>query len=139
MMKSSALSSLVLVTTLGLGGVACDRNAPRTDQPAAGPARDTPGTASDAAREAGRDTAGAVGTAGSKAAGAAETVDVKSALMLDDGVDASGINVDTDGVGKVVVLKGTVTSAAQRERAEQIAKREAPGYRVENQLMVRAK
>ena len=64
---------------------------------------------------------------------------VRVAEVLDDGVDASGINVDTDGVGKVVVLKGTVTSAAQRERAEQIAKREAPGYRVENQLMVRAK
>jgi osmotically-inducible protein OsmY len=59
--------------------------------------------------------------------------------MRDDGVDASDINVDTDGVKKVVVLKGSVTTAAQKNRAEQIATREAVGYRVDNQLVVRAR
>ena len=59
--------------------------------------------------------------------------------MRDDGVDASSINVDTDGVKKVVVLKGTVTTAAQRTRAEQIASREAKGYSIDNQLVVRAR
>jgi osmotically-inducible protein OsmY len=47
--------------------------------------------------------------------------------------------VDTDGVKKVVVLKGSVPSAAQKNRAEQIAVREAKGYRVDNQLVVRAR
>lgn len=102
-------------------------------------AREAGREARDEAREAGRDTGRAVGTAGSAAAGAVETVDVKSALMLDDGIDASSINVDTDGNRKLVVLKGTVRSAAEKTRAEQIAKREAEGYRVDNQLVVRAR
>lgn len=66
-------------------------------------------------------------------------MDVKAALMRDDGVDASDINVDTDGARKVVVLKGSVTTDAQRTRAAQIAEREAAGYRVDNQLIVRAR
>jgi hypothetical protein len=137
----------MLAGALTVGLAACDRDASRTP-PAAEPSRETPGTATpgatrepaaDPAREAARDAGGAVGTAGRAAAGATETVDVKAALMLDDGVDADDINVDTDGVKKVVVLKGSVPSAAQKNRAEQIAVREAKGYRVDNQLVVRAR
>jgi osmotically-inducible protein OsmY len=57
--------------------------------------------------------------------------------MNDDAVDASDINVDTNSQTKVVTLKGFVRSAEHRARAEAIAKREATGYRVNNQLTVR--
>jgi BON domain len=140
-MKYSALPSLMLAGALAVGLAACDRDATRTSPPPADDrSRETPGTATPGAtREPARDASGAVGTAGQTAAGATETVDVKAALMLDDGVDASDVNVDTDGVKKVVVLKGSVPSAAQKNRAEQIAVREAKGYRVDNQLVVRAR
>lgn len=143
-MKYSALPSLLLAGTLAVSVAACDREprrtAPPANDPSAPPAAREPGPdAAERARETGRDAGAAVGTAGQVAAGAAETFDVKAALMRDDGVDASSINVDTDGVKKVVVLKGTVTTAAQRTRAEQIASREAKGYSIDNQLVVRAR
>jgi hypothetical protein len=156
-MKYSALPSLMLAGALAVGLAACDRDASRTPPPADDRSRETPGTATPGTATPGTATpgtatpgtatpgatrepaSGAVGTAGKTAAGATETIDVKAALMLDDGVDASDVNVDTDGVKKVVVLKGSVPSAAQKNRAEQIAVREAKGYRVDNQLVVRAR
>jgi osmotically-inducible protein OsmY len=54
-------------------------------------------------------------------------------------VDASDINVDTFAATKTVVLKGTVPTEAQKAAAERIAVREAVGYKVNNQLTVRAR
>ena len=68
--------------------------------------------------------------------GAAETFDVKAALINDGRVTAANIDVDTNGETKTVYLKGTVPSAEQRGWAEQIARQEAKGYRVVNQLVV---
>jgi osmotically-inducible protein OsmY len=76
---------------------------------------------------------------GDRASAATETADVKLAISMDKTVDASNINVDTDAATKIVTLKGTVTSAEQRARAEAIAVREATGYRVVNQLVVKRK
>ena len=67
-----------------------------------------------------------------------ETATIKTALAADDVVDADEVNVDTNGETKVVTLKGTVRTTAQRECAEAIAKREAEGYRIDNQLVVRS-
>jgi len=97
--------------------------------------------------EAGRDSKDAVGTAGNKVGDAAssagratdaavQTMEVKSALMADKRVDASDINVDTDGATKTVTLKGHVPSASQKSIAERIARDKAEGYRVKNDLMV---
>ena len=80
-------------------------------------------------KEAARDATGAV-----KAA--VETIDVKSALMADRTVDASHINVDTLHETKTVLLKGSVKTATQRDEAARIAAAEAPGYRIDNQLLV---
>ena len=71
-----------------------------------------------------------------KTAAATNTVDVKSALIADGRVDASGINVDTNSSTKTVVLKGTVPSAEQKATAEAIANDKAEGYRIVNQLTV---
>jgi osmotically-inducible protein OsmY len=76
---------------------------------------------------------------GDRAAAATETADVKLAISMDKTVDASDINVDTDAATKVVTLKGTVASAEQRARAEAIAVREATGFRVVNDLVVKRK
>jgi len=100
---------------------------------AADRAEDKAQTASEKAaaesKDAARDTTGAL-----KAA--VETIDVKSALMADRTVDASHINVDTIHETKTVVLKGSVKTATQRDEAARIAAAEAPGYRIDNQLMV---
>src|SRR5262249_11806961 len=68
--------------------------------------------------------------------GAAQTMQIKTALIADKTVDASGINVATDGTAKTVTLKGHVPTAAQKMTAERIAGEKAPGYRIVNQLMV---
>jgi len=68
-----------------------------------------------------------------------QTVDVKTALMADKGVDASHIDVDTDASTKTVTLKGSVPSQAQKVKADQIAHDYAAGYRIVNQLTVSGK
>jgi osmotically-inducible protein OsmY len=68
--------------------------------------------------------------------GAAETVDVKTAIIADKTIDSGAIDVDTYQDKKVVVLRGTVPTEAQKQRAEQIAKDNAKGYTVENRLVV---
>lgn len=73
---------------------------------------------------------------GEKVSEGAKTGDVKSALIAADDVDTSAINVDTYAERKTVVLRGSVPTAAMKERAEAIAKRESPGYTVDNQLAV---
>ena len=73
-----------------------------------------------------------------KTAAASNTVDVKSALIADGRVDASGVNVDTNAETKTVVLKGSVPTAEQKSTAEAIARDKAEGYRIVNQLTVAA-
>ena len=68
--------------------------------------------------------------------GAAETVDVKTALMHADDLDTGAIDVDTYADKKVVVLRGSVPTQAQKTRAEAIAKDHAKGYTIDNQLAV---
>ena len=77
--------------------------------------------------------------AGDRASAATETADVKLAISMDKTVDASDINVDTDAATKIVTLKGTVASAEQKARAEAIAVREATGFKVVNELVVKRK
>lgn len=81
----------------------------------------------------------AVGTAGRAVDAAAETVDIKAALIAERGLDSSNINVDTDRTTKMVMLKGSVPTDAQKSLAETIARREAAGYQVTNQLTVIAR
>jgi osmotically-inducible protein OsmY len=68
--------------------------------------------------------------------GGLETVDVKSAIVADKNIDSGAIDVDTYQDKKLVVLRGSVPSEAQKARAEQIARENAKGYTVENRLAV---
>ena len=103
----------ILLTALGLGAQAC--------------ANTVQGVKQDTERAA------------ENTAAAAETFDVKAALIADGRVDASGINVDTSASTKTVVLKGSVPTAEQKATAEAIAREQAKGYTISNQLTVVAK
>lgn len=74
-----------------------------------------------------------------KAAAGVETMDIKAALIADGRVDAANINVDTVASTKTVVLKGSVPSAEQKATAETIAREQAKGYTITNQLVVAQK
>jgi hyperosmotically inducible protein len=64
------------------------------------------------------------------------TAQVKSALMADRAVDASNIDVDTDGSRRIVTLRGSVKTAAQKTAAERIARDKAEGFKIVNELTI---
>ena len=68
--------------------------------------------------------------------GGIETVDVKSALIADKTIDSGAIDVDTYQDKKVVVLRGSVPTEAQKQKAAMIAKDHAKSYTIDNQLAV---
>ena len=62
--------------------------------------------------------------------------DVKAALLADKTVDASHIDIDTDKNAKILYLRGTVPTAAQKTTAGRIARDKADGFIVRNELTV---
>ena len=68
--------------------------------------------------------------------GGIETVDVKTAIIADKTIDAGAIDVDTYQDKKVVVLRGSVPTEAQKQKAGMIAKDNASSYTIDNQLAV---
>jgi osmotically-inducible protein OsmY len=134
------LLALTAALSLGMAGIACDNTARGVEQDtaeAADDARDATAAARAEADDEADDARRTAREAGSAIDAAGETLDVKAALMVDDLVDASGINVDTFHETKTVVLKGSVPSEAQKTAAGRIAQREAEGYKIDNQLTVR--
>jgi hyperosmotically inducible protein len=130
---------LAIALMSGLALAACSNTAAGAKEDAernADKAAAAAADAKDATRDASAEAKDAAANAGGAVAAAIETIDVKSALMADRTVDASHINVDTFHETKTVVLKGSVKTATQRDEAARIAAAEAPGYRVDNQLLV---
>lgn len=68
--------------------------------------------------------------------GGLETVDVKTAIIADKTIDSGAIDVDTYQDKKLVVLRGSVPTAEQKAKAEQIARDHAKGYTIDNRLVV---
>jgi osmotically-inducible protein OsmY len=134
---------------LAFANVACDNTARGVKDDAAAAKEEAKDEAkdakeaTDAAKAKAKDEAAdAKRTAGGAAASidaATETIDVKAALMADSTVDASDINVDTFRETKTVVLKGSVPTSAQKSEAGRIAAREAEGYKIDNQLVIKPK
>ena len=85
--------------------------------------------------EVGAKTAEAANRAGDVLSDGALTAKIKSKMTLDDLVKARTIDVST--TNKVVTLDGTVSSAAERDRAVQLAKETAGVARVVDKLSVR--
>ena len=147
----NGLLALTATFAFALAGVACDNTREGAQRDAAeatdsardskdaaeAEARDEAAEARAEGREAKDDARRTAGDAGAAVDAAGETIDVKTALMADDLVDADDINVDTFHETKTVVLKGSVPTAAQKAAAAKIAAREAEGYKIDNQLTVR--
>ena len=68
---------------------------------------------------------------------AAQTMQIKTALIDADNLDANNIDVDTNAATKTVTLNGHVPAASQKAAAERIAKEKAPDYRVVNNIAVK--
>jgi len=69
--------------------------------------------------------------------GGIETVDVKAAIIADKTIDSGAIDVDTNQDTKTVVLRGVVPTQAQKDKAGEIAQKNATGYKIDNQLVVK--
>ena len=68
--------------------------------------------------------------------GGIETLDVKSAIIADKEIDSGAIDVDTFQDKKLVVIRGSVPTEAQKQKAGKIAQDHAKSYRIDNQLAV---
>ena len=68
--------------------------------------------------------------------GGLETMDVKTAIMADKTIDSGAIDVDTYADKKVIVIRGSVPTEAQKAKATEIAHKNAEGYKIDNQLAV---
>jgi predicted small secreted protein len=122
---------------------AAERAAQEAKQMAANAADATKEAASDAAEkaktasaEAEQKSKNSANTTASALDATAETMRIKTALIADKSVDASDINVDTNGSTMTVTLKGHVPTAAQKAAAERIARDKAPDYKIVNMLLV---
>ena len=91
------------------------------------------------ARETGAKVGQAVATGAAQAQQALNdgslTAKIKSKMALDDTVKALAIDVDTR--GSEVTLSGTVNSAAERDKAVQLARETAGVTAVHNRLVVK--
>ena len=65
------------------------------------------------------------------------TPKIKTALGANAAMKGSNINVDTLGSKDSIALRGTVVSSAQKTLAENIAKQNAKGFKIINQLVVK--
>src|SRR5688572_21160105 len=100
-------------------------------------AREAGNAAERAGDRVAQETKEATRSVGATLDAAAQTMQIKTALIDADNLDAGSIDVDTDGATKTVTLKGHVPTAAQKAAAERIAKEKAPDYRVVNNITVR--
>lgn len=100
-----------------------------------------------AAKQAGQAVEGAAENAAEATKGAtaslALTPKIKNALVASKQIDASTINVETEGDQKVVRLEGTIGTQAKKDLATQLAKKaltdagsDFSGYTVKNELKV---
>ena len=142
---------LAIIAALCIGLVsACENTARGVQQDTAEAeveTRDERAQAREAAEELGDDAANAAREVGNMAAEAGEelaerasaiteNIDVKAALMAEPAVDATRIDVDVNAATRTVTLKGYVPTAGEREKAEAVAKAEAEGYKVVNNIAV---
>jgi predicted small secreted protein len=100
-------------------------------------AREAGNAAERAGDRVAEETKDATRSVGATLDAAAQTMQIKTALIDADNLDAGSIDVDTNGDTKTVTLKGHVPTPAQKTAAERIAKEKAPDYRVVNMLEVR--
>lgn len=130
------LGIIVGVGVLGVAGCA-DRNkdnvpeSPATQTEVEKTAGNIGDKVEDAAKDAGKAVEGL-------ADAATITPKIKTALAGNAALKGTTIDVDTQGSTDTVYLTGTVKSAAQSKAAQTIAAKNAPGFKIKNQLKVAA-
>lgn len=117
-----------LFAAVVLGGVACSNTVEGLKKDAE---EKKVGEATEKAAEA---VTSAVQGAGHEIRAKTLALEVKASLMADRRVDASRVHVEADEERRVLILRGTVPSAAQKEVAGSIASGKAADYRVQNLL-----
>jgi len=130
------LSVCVAAAGIALFSAACRNTAAGLQRDTEDNTRKAAVKASEAAEKASEATAVATRNATQAAEAAAQTVNVKTALLADKRVSATGIDVDTDRASRTVILKGHVPTEQQKAIAEQIAVDRSTGYRVRNELTI---
>ena len=100
-------------------------------------AREAGNAAERTADRVANETKDATHSVGATLDAAAQTMQIKTAFIDADNLDANNIDVDTDGATKTVTLKGHVPTAAQKAAAARIAKEKAPDYTIVNNIVVR--
>ena len=100
-------------------------------------AREAGNAADRAGDRVAQETKDATHSVGATLDAAAQTMQIKTALIDADNLDANNIDVDTDGPTKTVTLRGHVATASQKAAAARIAKEKAPEYRVVNNLVIK--
>ena len=130
------LSVCVCAAGLALFSTACSNTAAGLQRDTEENSRKAAIKASEAAEKASEATAVATRNATEAAEAAAQTVNVKTALLADKRVSATGIDVDTDRASRTVILKGHVPSEEQKAIAQQIAADHSTGYHVRNELTI---
>lgn len=105
-----------------------------------GAASNAASAVSNAASNAAPAVKNAVSDAGKSLSNAAEaatmTPKVKAAILANNGLKNTNIDVDTLGTKDSIALRGEVKTPAQKALAGSIAKKNAPGYKIINQLTV---
>ena len=92
----------------------------------------------DAAKDVKREAKPAAKEVGETVDATKQHLDVKAALLADKAVDASHIDIHVNKEAKILYLRGTVPTAAQKAAAERIARDKADGFAVHNELTVMA-
>lgn len=138
--RNSMLAVAATAFAFSVAGAACTQSPEDAREDVAEMPQKADQAAADAqqrAREEAQDAQRTAAEVGGRAGAAGETLAIKTALMADKMVDASEINVDTFAETRTVVLRGSVPTPQQKQQAEDIAKREAMGFTVDNQLTVK--
>ena len=131
---------LVLLTIVGVGGVAAfnywsQHGWPMRPSVAALEAQIAKRQAERLATRAAAKANDAASKVGDTVSDGALTARIKSKMVLDDNVNARGIDVDTSGT--TVTLTGIVRSAGERDRAIRLAQETKGVTRVVDKLRVR--
>ena len=100
-------------------------------------AREAGNAAERAGDRLGQETKEATRSVGATLDAAAQTMQIKTALIDADNLDANNIDVDTNASTKTVTLNGHVPTATQKAAAARIAKEKAPDYTVVNNIAVK--
>jgi predicted small secreted protein len=130
-MKEVRMKRLILAglsTAVLLGGAACSNTVEGLKKDA------EKNKVEEKTEKAAEVVASAVQEAGREVREKALVLDVKASLLADKRVDASHVHVKADDDARVLILTGSVPTAAQKEVAESIAKSKSGDYRVLNRL-----